>query len=501
MVKKMSSILLFSDISTSQPLNFKLIQCASPLLAISILAKSSSLFKNSICSLASNKTILNKTNIMMLCNIPLLSILISLTQMIASGKSKSYDSILYCPSIMMSITALSTYNIYYNRRSHRNGGLTTQKQIGYAVMIGISVLFFVISSAQSYDIRIVMPFLLGSMISVGLGAVFAFVADNWYAIGTGQFVMVSLDTIGILFYFVLPIIILLIRFFDKYNSFVNDITKYVAMQISVLTPLDKIVDTVITSSLIKIGQSQLNHNLLTFFIALPVVIGIPLIHNFCPINGHLFGRVYTHGNPNTKKVAICVNFSDYEVVLRKLAKRAGSDNDDVLKDDLLNVFVTLNNLREYPEIIKKLHDKGHQIGLILADEKDDNAKASSTLKEAFTFYEKNIGKKPMWYHTGIDDKGKTPHCFQTALRLEMRSAMWSTLIDVSNTKLTKNASEAVVSDLERHNGGNILYLTKVNDGNHASINMLWELSSILKDNGYGSKTLSSIMDDYNQMNL
>ena len=429
------------------------------------------------CSLTGNGFILNQYNLFALCAVPLISMLIALSQMIATGKE---DRMIHSPCIIIGVAVLFIYHSYYTNRSHKNGDLTTKRQQGAAAMTALSVLYFVSSSPMStnYDSRVAIPFLLGSVTTVGFGAIFAFVADCWYTIGTGQFFMVSLDTAGILFYFVLPIVILVMRFFDKYGNHVKEVTHYLSMLLSV--PLQE-------TGVSIINETQL-HTLLIFFMTLPVVIGIPLLHNLCPITGHLFGRVYTHGNPNTKKAAICVQFSEYQTIL----------NNDKLEAGLLNIFVTLNDLNDSASIIRDLHDRGHNIGLTLTNNETDS---SSSLNQAFSLCEKITETKPTWYHTGIDHTGKLPNCYHAALQLKMRSASWSTLIDVSNTQLTANEIKAIEIDLEIHRGGLIFYLTRVKQGNQASMNILLSLSTILKQNGFKSTTLSHIANEDNQMDL
>ena len=61
----------------------------------------------------------------------------------------------------------------------------------------------------------IMIFLMGALVASTATASFASVADVWYAVGTGQFQMISVDTAGIGFYFVLPLSILFMRFVEK----------------------------------------------------------------------------------------------------------------------------------------------------------------------------------------------------------------------------------------------------------------------------------------------
>ena len=403
--------------------------------------------------------------------------------MIATDKKYS---IAYSPSLLISAAVLSIYHLYYSRRSHKNGGLLSQEQLGKSVIVSICVLYFVWSSTKDYETDTMMPFLLGSILATGLTALLAFVADFWYTVGTGQFFMVSLDTVGIIFYFVFPLVILSIRFTEKYEGHLKAFTQSIALlvteQLKGMTGMG------------MIDEAQF-HAYFTLLMTLTTIVGIPLIHNLCPINGHLFGRVYTHGNPNTKEVAICVNFSDYKLACQKLSKEEG----DLKRNDLLNIFVTLNDIVEDKDLIKLLHGMGHNIGLRLENDNKD----LSTLDEAFKLYEEAMGGKPNYFHTGIHDMGKHPSSYLVASQLNMRSILWSTLINASCTEVTRVESITVVieNDITIHKGGSIIYLCNKKFPNHASIEVLWSVFGVVKEKGFKSASLSTMLDDDNQMDL
>lgn len=426
--------------------------------------------------------VLNQFNIMAVCTIPLLSLMLISAEMIVQGEEYSMT---YFPSIMIGVVAFIVNHTYYSKRSHKNGGLAMKTQLGLTVVIAMAVVYFVGSLSHDRDAKKVLPFVLGAMLTAELGAFFGFVADFWYAVGTGQFLMVSLDTAGILLYFVSPVIILVIRFFDKYHDGINDVTNHFAVQLS--APLQK-VDVSTTD----IKQLEM---LCIVFITLPVVVGIPLIHCLCPVTGHLFGRTYTHGNPNTKKVSICIGFSDYKPILNKLL------NGDklCLKECSLNIFVTMEDLKNDADAIKKLHQLGHNVGIALAP----NAVGGyTTMKALCTKYEATVGSKPDWYHTGIGNKGNLPVNFRAASKLGLRSAMWSTLVDSSKTELSDPDTEAIKTDLDTHGGGSIFYLCKINypEKQHASMKTLLSLLDVITQGGFQAASLSQIIQE-NKMDL
>jgi len=521
----------------------QLFQYLSPLFVTFILSKLSSTFKNTIGSVASSKMILNQFNLLVLCTIPLLSLVLGFAQMTApigrkeeeeeyslsmtyflsllSGfaqmavtgrkeEEEEYSSMnmTYIPSIMIGITAFIIYRTYYSKRSHKNGGLVLKTQVGLSVIIGMGILYFVgsLPSIQDWNdndnndhdiVESILPFILGATLAVELGAFFAFVADFWYAVGTGQFLMVSLDTAGILFYFVSPVIILLIRFFDKYQHGIDTVAKYLAVQLSssVLVPLQIMMNDP--------QQVQIQtETLFLIFTTLPIVIGIPLIHYLCPITGHLFGRTYTHGDPNTKKVAICINFSEYKPLLNKLLKKDNANDDDdnkqFLKDCVLNIFVTMDDLRNSTDMINKLHQSGHNVGISMSP---SGSNGCTNLNELYIQYETVVGTKPNWYHTGIGNRGNLPSHFRTASKLGMRSAIWSTLVDCSKTDLSNIDSETIKADLVTHGGGSIVYLDKIDSPEkHACVKTLLSLMDVIAQNGFKLASLSQIIKE-NRMDL
>ncbi len=436
-----------------------------PLISTLVLCNSASLEKV-ICSPFGNKFILNHFNLTVLCIIPLVVVIATLSKMLGAQSDMSYS-----PSLAASVAALLVYHIFYLKRSHKNGGLLSTEQCGKAVITYSCVLYFVTSSTINHEINTLMPFFLGSITVSAFTALFAAVADTWYSIGTGQFFMVSLDTFGILVYFILPIMILFMRFVEKYEGIIHKLIQLLSTLIS--THLD--VTKVNTGMDI---QTQL-HRFTVILLTLPALIGVPLTQNLCPINGHLFGQVYTHGNPNTKKSAICINFSDYKLKLKKVSEGG-------VKIDTLNIFVTLYDLKESSDLVKKLYDMGHLIGL-RCDENDYNI--PQTFKEASDFYLKVIGSKPLCYHTGIDYSGRHPSCYHAATILDMKSITWSTIVT------SMSSTDYVTKDLTKHNGGSIVYLGTSNE------DVLIKVFSIFKDHGTASEKLPIILNGANAMNL
>lgn len=450
----------------NEVLNFQFMRHIIPLLTTSTLSRT---LGNGISSLLGNKHVLNEYNLFGLCTLILMPIILTLCGNVAAGK---YENMSYTPSLAISIVGLAVYQVYYLKRSHRHGGLLTEQQLGHSVLAFISVSYFVTSSVTNNEFRASIPFFLGSILVSILGAIFASVSDSWYTVGTGQFFMVSLDTIGILFYFVLPIVMLLTRFVNKYSANIDETTKLVAISL-----MNHLMDTKLDSILMEESQFA---KFMVMFLTLPSMLGLPLLQNLCPINGHLFGRVFVHGNQSTKKAALCVNYSD-----NILGVKALSGNDDNSKNTL-NIFVTLNDLKHCADTIKKLHKSGCTIGLRLT-ENDNNP--SVTLKEASELCEMITGLKPSFYHTGIYHAGKLPRCYQIASSLNMRSILWSVIVKA------KDDISYVKDDLQRHGGGNIVYICTDDES------LISSALDCMKANSFQSETLKTMLEDSNRLSL
>lgn len=460
------------ECSTQQEPNFNSIQssCLS-FLAVMVTLQVSPV-QNITSPIIGNKYLINRYNVLGLCLILLSSIIIALSGNIVSGK---YYHIIYTPTLMLSIATLIICHTYYIKRSHKYGALLSSKQIGKATTILCCVLYFVSSATTNYDTTTILPFFLGSLTVSGMSVFFAAVADCWYTVGTGQFFMVSLDTAGILFYFVLPVTILLLRFVDKYQSLVHNVILSLA--------------SLITKQLLQ--GSGVDYNLdkvLILFLSFTTMMGIVLIQNLCPMSGHLFGRVYTHGYPNTKRVAICVNFSEYKKELEEtVMTRRQSEKED--SHDILNVFVSLNELKEYTELVRKLHELGYHIGLRLSG---NDGGSSLVLNETYTEYEKLLGLKPISYHTGMDHSGKLPSCYQSADSLGMDCISWSMIVTS-----VKDVNDSVNHELKAHGGGSIIFLSTDNSQEI----ILKSTLDLLNESGMKSDTLKNLLKNANQMTM
>lgn len=427
---------------------------------------------------------------------------------------------LIAPSIFIGMSTLVIFHTYFQRRAHQHGNLTLG-QMGPSVVVGMMIETTTLSRASisrasdaTFAINM-MPFLLGATFAIGAAASFAGVADVWYAVGTGQFQMISLDTAGIMFYFALPLWVLTLRFFDKYGDFVhNQITMVIAED--VVETLDMYPIAIENNIKVAdvIGYAYIS---MVAFLSIVIAIGVPLVKNLCPLNGYLFGRTFIHGEEHSKNIVIAVHFSELfhpsisdrerDSVWKALAawKKGSKVEGDwgkalpLVSDGLLNIIVTASDLKQSPGVIKNLHGMGHEIVIAM-----DESGRTESIQTAYTMFQKSLGCSPQWYHTGPSCSGATPTCFSTALNLSMRSAMWSIYMNAPNG-LSEDQKRYATAELVTHRGGSILYLgLKSKNGSQVSLrslNDILALVSSLEEVKLLPTSLSLAIADKNQMDL
>lgn len=424
-------------------------------------------FTSLLDGLFGNKAITNQAAIICSNLMILLPLLIGASAFISYP---SYPNYLLTPSIFVSLAAFTVLFEYYGKRAHKYGNLTVG-HTGSSVLIGMLTIYSTLLFVQdSNSAMAIMPFVLGATIASGFTASFAGVADAWHVVGTGQFQMISLDTAGIIFYFGLPLVILILRFFDKYEDFVHQSYQGVAV----------FTFQILESALVKfpfLFHRDFVYSSLVVFTLMPSVIGIPLVNSLCPIAGHLFGQVYLHGNPSTKCVAICINYSDLygpkvtessrQNIFKLLYSWKIGDKKNV-SNGALNIIVTTTIMHTDTENIQKLGDAGHEIVLGF-----NGYERLSSLSDTIAVLE-SIKINPAWHHIGGRGfRGSFPSCYSMAKTLGLRSALWSLYVK-SDSSLNK---KALSSELGQHNGGSFIYISE----GMKSLDLLSELLTTLRD--------------------
>ena len=134
-----------------------------------------------------------------------------------------------CPTILaVCLATMLVMRAYHDNRSHRNGNLLTSDMKSRSIFAGMSMIASICIAMSGWSRRptattsfLIIAFLLGSLFVSLLCHVFAAVADVWYAVGSGQFHMVSLDTLGMMLFFAYPALLLHSRFLDMHAEDVS----------------------------------------------------------------------------------------------------------------------------------------------------------------------------------------------------------------------------------------------------------------------------------------
>ncbi|KAL3809891.1 hypothetical protein ACHAXA_008543 [Cyclostephanos tholiformis] len=436
--------------------------------------------------------------------------------------------------ITLCIATTLVMSAYYNNRSHKNGNLLTGEMISQAIFAGISMcmsIYIALSGVESSPgsssrgtarAVVVIAFLLGSLLITLFCHVLAAVSDVWYAVGSGQFHMVSLDTVGMILYFVCPALLLLSRFLSMHAE---DVSSMLAMlsggyckYVGCILP----ASTSLHSANHYYGEDALPFSL-AMMLAISSVIGVPLLNALCPMGGYLYSRAYTHGRPNTMKIALCVNFCDLpkdeaarKDVWESLSRRIKKTGDRTIAA-VLNVFVTSEDMARYPDELRVIADRGHKVELAPVESSSDDGAflfrpslfrgkdAVRDLRIAQREYARLFGKGwagPSWMLSrSASSIGRHPSVLREANDLGMKVAYWSTLVRLSKDRLTSELRSAINEDCSNKNGGSIIYvvLGKGVSSNSAS-GSFCELIDVF-DGRCSLESLSDVAMDYAEMVL
>uniref|UniRef100_A0A7S2U916 Uncharacterized protein n=1 Tax=Attheya septentrionalis TaxID=420275 RepID=A0A7S2U916_9STRA len=422
-------------------------------LQVGILASSS--ITRSLLSILPSDLLLNSLSMVAGCVLPFLSILVVST----NTSDIPFDAASPTISALVSLTLLLLYHI---NRSHKNGSLTIDPGMnGITIATGLGILASIQVAIGTGSSAIIIPFLIGSLMAVLLAATFASVADVWYGVGSGQFQMISVDTAGIIFYFFLPFMVLLLRFVDRFGDGVSDVWNFMSQ--SVFGGID------ITNNNAGMDPEQTLLSGMAILIGAVTLIGVPLLNAYAPLTAYLVSRAYTHGQPNRRRNAICVDFVDLfgpDSVLNEksnMARFLADLNSASKEKPVLNVFCTGDDFRESHEIVQELVNAGHFVGIT---SKKGNSSAFA-IKESYLDYCRTLGTKPTWYHVnGIDVQARQPSTLQMVSTCGMKVAFWSTLLNLNKNVtgiLSISQEDALERDLGDKLGGSIIYVTGSRD--------------------------------------
>ncbi|KAL7501916.1 hypothetical protein ACHAXN_000072 [Cyclotella atomus] len=223
---------------------------------------------------------------------------------------------------------------------------------------------------------------------------------------------------------------------------------------------------------------------LVFILSVTTAIGVPIINALCPMGGYLFARAYTHGQPNTKKVAICINCSDLLSDVSTLQSMLEQ------RKAVLNIYVTLNDMQSHSQVLIELAKQGHYIALA----------PSANIEAAFNEYNNLFGEAAGWAFSNSYAAGRHPTYLRKAHDLGMKVAYWSTLVRIEGATLSEEQRNYFVSDVADKNGGSIIYISCGKGASKdSSSNALSTIVELIKD--FSIAPLSQVVKDDSTMRL
>ena len=299
--------------------------------------------------------------------------------------------------------------------------------------------------------------------------------------------MISLDTIGMMIYFFIPSTLLGCRFIDRYGDFVGGVGRTVIAWLC----LDRV-------PLEMDGEGR--DDTLVLIMAMTTAMGVAVVNALCPMGGYLFARAYTHGQPNTKKVALCVKYSDLDDAVASLQSLEATKA-------ILNIFVTLEDLQSNPNELKELVKMGHHVALASSRPLGfftgfsfmHSKSASSNIEAAFNEYNQVFGQSASWV---LSDSviSRHPTYLRRAHDLGMKVAYWSTLVEVKASTLSEEQRTFIVNDVVDKNGGSIIYITPDKGATKDSISTaITKIVGAL--DGFSIESLSQVVKDDTTMAL
>jgi len=343
-------------------------------------------------------------------------------------------------------TAASLLALVLNRR-HKNGPLvvvsspTTVRSFSIACLSSLRIVLALsairLSDAAPSTARdptlVMFQMFTGASACLLLSSFAAAVADCWYPVGSCQYQMLAWDTLGLLFYFALPITILILKAWAMYD----------------------VTGLLISAGFVGGDPYSIVNGLATAVVCI-VAVGVPIVNRWSILFSNWFAKCYTHGQPNTGKAAITVDYADL------VEPGKGFDDAHIslwasLKkhEARLTIFVTLEDLKRDPVIIAEL-SQAHCIGMSTTAGVSERwnpvrARVQATAVE----YLKVVGRNPLWYR-GMDGH-RHPAALLAASRLGMRIAFWSTYCEAT---AVDEAVGNLKADFQETRGGNIAIMRK-----------------------------------------
>lgn len=333
------------------------------------------------------------------------------------------------------------------------------------------------SSSRWWWSSVAAQVLAGSNAALLLGAVLGFVSDAWYVVGSGEFRMVSLDTMSVLFHFVAPGVVLGCRFLDRYSDAVRAV---VARTVETLLSPD-LLATVSDREFFLDRYDDLVAAT-TVLLAVLSFYGVHVLNDVSPLNGYVVSRTYLHGQPNTKRVAFTLRLSDL-VAGRRTRTRKTPNNDDkdddhdltvkdmgldereeallLGKDDRLRLTVLVgdDDAERRPAIVRELVVAGHETAVW------PTSSRSEDLARAFDRVARAAGRRPTWCRTRDARTARA-----ASADLDARVALWSSRIRAARDgrRVCEADRVRLRGEIKDKGGGNVVDLVFDDDDTDAT---------------------------------
>lgn len=324
---------------------------------------------------------------------------------------------------LLSILTLILLGLWYYHRTMPHSHSLVDPGEHAMSMVG-SLGLLIILSLHLDRIETFLPILLGAIMTILCCATLAAVADVWHSVGSGQFWMISLDTTSMMIYLVAPTILLVHQANNKYGDSIRNTLGNLPFlqQWYVTTPL------AMNTAVLLIGIS--------------ISIGVVLLAMLCPLGAHLFGKVYTRGQASTRKVALCMDWSD-DVTEEALQ--------GFPPNQVITFLVTAQHLRQDGARIQAVANHlGHSFVL--------SADTEKSLHDAYSLYATVFSDSPppTWSCPGMN--AWTPSLVHASAQRNLNVGLWSHGLIARGTTLTTIQAKCLQEDMTLTMGGTIIYI-------------------------------------------
>lgn len=379
-----------------------------------------------------------------LCVFPMLSYMVAYGLILKSGESTWTFT-------LIGILVIGGYLLlvaWYRNRTHKRMNLLDKREMGIAFCTANAFLISLqqLPSVTSGDVSVIMPALVALTVCTMMCAYLGAIADVWHTVGSGQFWMVALDGGLGIFYFIIPGFILGYRSWILYGEVVYDFMHDAAQGLELDMPVSPL---------------QLATSTAMLMLGIVSTVGVTMTRALCPFGAHLYGKIFCIGMQNTRKVSVCMDWSEGKNVLKEFTRIKAS----------INFVVTCEDLKQDVEELQEAIKIGHTLMPYTGE------------RTAHVEYKKVFDKSPEWAH------GETyPADILACNKNNTKIVLWSDYY--SNTTVKK---ESVLAGMEDVLGGSIICFENVPN--------VVEIVEAIASEGYTLAPLSVTTKEFEAMTL